>query len=226
MSLHRLNLLGSSNIGNYILSTNNYFLITGETKTSDLNQINDVLKVDGFKSYLRDCRILSPFMVGNSKGLVISSFLSSGVINDLKNNLKNIKITVIKENHSAIGNLVLVNDKGGLCSQFISKENIKILEKTLEIKIETGTIGEADYVGSLAVTNNSGCIVSPYVTDIEINQLESILKTEVKRGTINSGSPYISSGLILNDYGIITSRNTDGSELMNISQAFQDLTYM
>lgn len=221
MTVIKLEILGSVNIGNYALATNAILIITGEATDEKISRIAEALGIKAVKVAIRDCRITAPFFIGNKNGLLVSKFIDHETLQDIRRNLRGrgIEVEVINLRYNAIGNLLLVNDQGAVASPLLPSKVLTEVSEILDVEVGVETIGGASYIGSLGVINNHGGLVSPYARDKEIKHIEETLRVKIMRGTVNAGVGFIHSGLIANDRGAAIGEDTDGSELMRISQA-------
>ena len=125
----------------------------------------------------------------------------------------------IESKKTALGNLILANDKGAIVGGNLMKE-IKIIKKirdSLDVELVSGQIAGLPYVGSLAVATNKGVLAHPMLKYEEKQLLEDVLKTKVDVGTINGGIPFVNSGILANDKGVIIGSFTTGPEIIMIS---------
>jgi len=219
LAILKFDVLGSVHIGNYAIASNSYLITLDELGERKLNEMGKILNVKVIGIRLINCRIIRPFFAGNSNGLIISKIVDEETIRRIKKGL-DLKIEVLNSKYTAVGNLITANDKGCIISPVLSKKEAKKIEEVLDVEVVQAPISQATYVGSLLRANNRGGIITPYAEDEEIEKVKSVLKVGIHRGTINSGMHFISAGIIVNDYGILVGGLTDGTELMNISEAF------
>ena len=132
-----------------------------------------------------------------------------------------INIGVLDSKYTSLGNLVLANDKGAVVSPILPISSRKQISDLLDVEVVSTTIGRFSYIGSLATSNNNGVLTSPVIKDDEKIIIEDVLKAPLYTGTINGGVEFISSGVVVNDNGIVVGSATTGRELMMISQAFE-----
>ena len=83
-----------------------------------------------------------------------------------------------------------------------------------------GQINSLPYVGSLAATSNKAVLTHPMIKEEERDLLANVLKVHVDVGTVNGGSPFVKSGLLVNDSGAVIGNLTTGPEIFIISNLF------
>jgi translation initiation factor 6 len=221
LAILRYNLLGSPNIGIYALTTNSFTLVPTKNLTGKIRQISQILKGTLIPTTIGGTRLIGVLTVANSNGIVLPNFTFDEEFRVLKSHL-DINIDRISSKVNAFGNLLLVNDHGGIIGKksLLEKKILHQLEDVLDVELVYSQIAGLPYVGSLAVATNTGVLVHPLLQDDEKKVLMDVLKVQVNVGTINGGNPFISSGILVNDHGVIISHLTTGPEIMVISNLF------
>ena len=221
MPISRLDLLGSPNIGVYAFTTNIYTIIPVRTSKRKINRFSDFLKGKIIHTTVGGTRLIGVLAAGNSNGIVLPYFTFNEELKAIKAALDT-NVERIASKVNAFGNLILVNDHGGIVGKNLMREKTAIhkIEDTLDVELAQGEIAGLPYVGSLAAATNTGVLAHPMLKDEEHNLLEDVLKVRVDLGTINGGSHFISSGILVNDNGVIIGNLTTGPEIMVISDLF------
>ena len=201
---------GDPNIGMYGFSTNKY-LIIGDVVKEPI--ISNSLAAEIFKVTVMGTDFAGIFIAGNSKGAIISKFAHNY---GTKSNFRN--VLEIDTEFTAIGNLILMNDNGIIISPLL-KDKKEEIENHFKLQSALTTIAGLDNVGNLAVVNNMGCLTHPEITESEKNIIEKTLGVKSDIGTVSHGSPYVRSGIIANDNGIIISETSTGHEIGRAEQA-------
>ena len=222
MEIVRISLLGSVNIGLYVKATSHYFIYHSDILARKVKVLRNMLGVEGIPIKPLNTRVVSPFIAGNKYGVIISRYVDSDLLYNVKESMEKngLKVVVLDTKYTALGNLTVFNDKYALVSPIIPIEVRRVIADELDVEVAACTIGRASYIGSLLVVNNKGGLVSPSIREDEHIFIESFLKINVFSGTINSGVPFISSGLVVNDNGIVVGEDTVGRELFVLTQAF------
>ncbi|MHA2243732.1 MAG: translation initiation factor IF-6 [Candidatus Hodarchaeales archaeon] len=215
MEMEFVDFLGSKHIGVKMLCTENRAFIPNNTPLFLKNLVHRILKVE--TTQVAD-GIIGSLVVGNSFGTVVSSVISSDILNQMKSS--GLPIYQSSE-FFAFGNVVLANDFGGLISPVIPPTVKKAICDTLNIPLEAKTIAKSDLVGSLAFVTNYGGLITPLASEEEISEIKEILHLQqVGVGSVNKGSEFVASGIIGNTKGILIGRETTGIEIMEITRCF------
>lgn len=215
MEIEFIDFLGSIHIGVKMLCTENMAFLPNNTPLYLRNLIRRILKVE--TTQVSD-NIIGSLAIGNSFGNVVSSVISSEVINEIK--LADLP-TYQSSEFFAFGNIVLANDYGGLISPIVPPIIRKEISDTLNIPLEAKTIANSDLVGSLAFVTNNGGLFTPLASEKEISEIKEILHLQqVGVGSVNKGSEFVASGIVGNTKGMLLGRETTGIEIMEITRCF------
>lgn len=220
MTISRLSIQGSPNVGIYALATNYYVLVPPKTSDSQRRTLEKTLKAPVIKTSLAGTILLSVFAAANSNGIVLPTLVSDEEVKTVSTVAKN--IVQVQSRQNTFGNLVLVNDRGAIVAETLSREKdaIRGLRDALGVEVVVGSIAGLPYVGSLASVNNKVALVHPERSDEEAELVANVLKVRVDSGTVNRGSPLVGAGMLSNDAGVVVGSLTAGPELMIISNLF------
>jgi len=207
----------NSNVGLYAY-TNNKFCLLGSMVSEKLERdIKETLKVDLIRTNLCGTVLNGIFAAGNDKGLLLPHIVLDSELETLRNH--KIKFEIITTDHTALNNNIVVNNQAALISPDL-EEHIDTIKKFLKLKkIEVFHINKMPTIGALIVLGKKGCLISKFASDKEIDFVKDYFKVPVTRGSVNLGSPYISSGLIVNKSGFIVGERTGGPETVHIDEA-------
>jgi len=215
MEIEFIDFLGSIHIGVKILCTENKAFLPNNTPLNLKNLVHRTLKVE--MTQISD-NIIGSLAIGNSFGIVVSSVISSEVIDEIKS--AGLPIYQSSE-FFAFGNVVLANDYSGLISPIVPPIIRKEISDTLNIPLEAKRIANSDLVGSLAFVTNNGGLFTPLASEEEISEIKEILHLQqVGVGSVNKGSEFVASGIIGNTKGLLIGRGTTGIETMEITRCF------
>lgn len=217
-----MNISGTPNIGVYALTTNDFTLVPLGTPTSKVKSIEQCLGTKVIRLNPGGTRLIGVLGVANSSGIILPDLVSDEDIKVLKD-VYPANIERIESKVNAFGNLVLTNDHGAIISEFLTKESgtVKKIEDTLDVELVSGRIAGLPQVGSAAVASNKGVLAHPMLNDDERKVLEDILKVHVDVGTINGGCPFVASGVLANDKGVVIGNLTTGPEILMISSVLE-----
>lgn len=218
MAIFRMNILGSPNIGVYTITTNAFTIVPAKISQTKTEKLRDYLGGEVACTTIGGTMLIGVLAAANSNGIILPYFTSDEEIEIIKT-VFNGNVERIESKRTALGNLVLANDKGAIIGESMirEKEAVEKIKEALDVELEYGRIADLPYVGSLAVATNKGVLAHPMLKDEEKRLLQDVLKTQVDVGTINGGVPYVSSGLLANDNGVIIGNLTTGPEIIMIS---------
>lgn len=158
---------------------------------------------------------------GNSKGLLVPSFVSDDEYQLLKKSLpEDIKIGKIDGPISALGNCISCNDSIALIHPEFSKENEDIIENVLGVEVFKTTIAQNALVGTYSKFNNKGGIVHPATTLEEYEELANLMQIQIGAATVNRGSEILGSGVLVNDWTIYCGYESTSAEIDNFEKIF------
>lgn len=209
---------GDPNIGLYGFANNEYCLLGTVPQNRIFNGLKNTLKTEIKVTSIAGTELIGLFSAGNKNGILVTKIIEDYELERMRA-MFDINIAVIKSRETAIGNLVLCNDTGCLISPTLKKFK-KLIKDTLDCEVDIGKVAKLDIVGSAALTNNTGCLCHREATEKEMKKIENLLNVRVNVGTVNYGSPFVKSGLIVNDKGALFSRFSTGAELGRIEEVF------
>ncbi|GBC68867.1 hypothetical protein HRbin01_00555 [archaeon HR01] len=212
--------LGTAEVGLFALATDSYIIISKAVNPSKRRVFEEVLQAEPLYISPAGSILVSPFMAGNSNGLVVSSLVLDDEIRDIRRRLPNISLGRLDTRYTAVGNLILCNDKGAIASHILGRENLRTIADILGVEVVPARLARRSYVGSLAAVTNVGCLVHVEADEDEIATISNMLKVDVSAGTVNGGLRYVRSSIVANSKGVIVGSRTTGPELMTITRVF------
>lgn len=220
MPFCRTNILGSPNIGVYALATNNFVLVPPGISNTKVRGIEKALEAPATKATLGSTTLLGVLAAANSNGIVVPSFVSDEEIRVLSEIVEN--VVRVESKRNAFGNLILVNDHGALVAESLYRERdvMQKIQNAFGVEMVQGQIAGLPYVGSFAAVTNKAALVHPLIEEEERKLLSDCLGVNVDLGTVNGGSPFMRSGILVNEHGAVVGPLTGGAELMIISNLF------
>lgn len=214
----RSNFFGNSNVGVFLLATEEYAILPDSRPIANKRLIEKTLNVEIVETSIGESFILGVLAAGNSSGLVVPEFATDLEIESIKRSL-DINVDRVPGRINALGNTILVNDYVALVHPGFSEEAIKIIKKNLKVDIYRGSIADLPLVGSVAIATNSGILAHPLTDNENLEWLGEKFNTPASIGTVNCGNPYIKVGLVANTKGALAGNETTGPELFQIGQA-------
>ena len=209
---------GSSYVGVYARSTDEYLLIRPDIDDDLVADVADELDVDAVETTVGGSSTVGALAVGNENGLLVSSRVSDRE-RDRIEDATGLPVTELPGRINAAGNVVLANDSGAYVHSDLSHEAVRTVSDALDVPVERGALAGVRTVGTAAVATNSGVLCHPKATDDELDALEDVLDVPADIGTINYGAPLVGSGLIANAHGYVVGQDTTGPELGRIEDA-------
>jgi len=167
-------------------------------------------------------RIVGRVTAGNKNGLLLPNNITDIEKKHIRDSLpEEVKIKVVDEKFSALGNCIVCNDYAALVYSDVSKETIEIIQDTLGVEVFRATIAGNALVGTYMVMNNQGGLVHPLTTADELDELATLLQIPLCAGTVNRGSDVIAAGLVANDFAAFCGLDTTSNELFVIEGIFK-----
>ena len=164
-------------------------------------------------------RLLGVLMVLNNHGILLPRTSSPEEIANLRKHT-DLNVKILDTKYNALGNLICVNDKGGIVSPIIEKEHIKEIEDVLDIEVMQKKVAGYYQVGAVMQANNLGGVIHPEADEEDIKKFSNILGINIEPSTINGGTPFVSSGMLVNNNAIVVGNLTNGPEIMMLTRAF------
>jgi translation initiation factor 6 len=209
---------GDPNIGLYGFATDDYCLLGLEPSKKILSDMEKTIKVKILTTTVAGTELIGLFATGNRHGIILPKIAEDHEINKIKKAL-DLNVVVLNSKETALGNLILCNDKGCLIPLKLKRFR-KEIANALNCEVDIGTIANFDIVGSVGVANNNGCLCHSEAKEEEMKRIEELLKVKVDVGTVGYGSPFLRSGIIVNNNGLIFSEISTGPEIGRLEEVF------
>jgi translation initiation factor 6 len=224
LAIARFDLKGSPNIGVYALTNNSLTILPVKLSRKKTQSLKNVLQGELVYTTLSGTTLLGIFAAANSHGIILPQYVTDDEVTTIKKNWRDKgNVVRIPGKYTAFGNLLLVNDYGALASKYLAREPriLREIQEVLDVEVVIGEIAGLPYVGSIATATNKGVLAHPLLQDQERDLIEDVLKVPVDVGTINGGVPFVASGLLANDFGVLIGPPTTGPEIVIISNLFE-----
>ena len=219
MDIIKYGIYRGPNIGIFINVNDKFvFIPNGFAKTKAEN-LARYLQTDYLTTPVANTRLLGILMVLNNHGILLPRTSSAEEISNLRKHT-GLNVKILDTKHNALGNLISVNDKGGIVSPIIEKEYMKEIEDVLDIEVIQKKIAGYYQVGAVMKANNLGGVIHPETEEEDIKKFSNILGVNIEPSTINGGTPFISSGMLVNNNTIVVGSLTNGPEIMMLTRAF------
>lgn len=218
MSIHRLDIYRSSNIGIFLKCNEKFLLVPRGFAKTKISKLSDYLAAEPIEISIGGSRLLGPLIAMNGKGILVSRFAEDEEIRVLKAATR-LPVERLPSKFTSVGNLIAANDRGAVASTLLRGFE-GIIAEVLDTPVELLTIASYDPVGSMSVANNAGAAVHPYASEGEIAKVAEVLKVEVEPATVNGGVPFVASGIVVTAGRAVVGSLTSGPELVMLSRAF------
>jgi len=194
------------------------FVPNGFAKTKAEN-LAQYLQTECITTPVANTRLLGVLMVLNNHGILLPRTSSPEEIANLRKQT-DLNVKILDTKYTALGKLICANDKGGIVSPVIEKENIKVIEDVLDIEVMQKKVAGYYQVGAVMQANNLGCVIHPETDEEDMKKFSGILGVNIEHSTINGGTPFVSSGMLVNNNAIVVGDLTNGPEIMMLTRAF------
>lgn len=219
MDIIKYDIYRGPNIGIYA-NVNDHFVFvpSGFAKSKAIN-LEKFLDAKYLLCSIANTRLLGTMMVVNNNGILLPRNVQDHEMSFLKKNT-NLNVEILDTKNNALGNLISANDKGAIVSPIIEKSVIKKIEDVLGVEVVQKRIAGYIQTGAMIVANNSGGVIHPETDEEDVKMFANVLGVKLEMATINGGIPYLASGILANNHGIVVGTLTNGPEIMMLSRAF------
>ncbi|MEM0506436.1 MAG: translation initiation factor IF-6 [Thermosphaera sp.] len=220
MDIIRMSFFGNSNIGVYGFSNNKIAIVPPGLGRDDLTAIRDTLKVEVIEARIAGTLLNGVFIGGNDQGIILPHIVFDEELENIraKASEMGVSVEVVRTKHTALGNLLLCNNKGCISSPLLEREVRKQVSDLLGVEVVEKDLMKLSIPGSLGAVNDLGGAVHPGFVGDDLKALMDVLKIKAERATVNAGVPYIRSGVLANNKGIIVGGSTTGPEILRIKR--------
>lgn len=209
---------GNPNVGLYGFATDKYCIIGREVPEKLYQKIQEVLNVKKIiPMTIAGTSLIGVFLNGNNKVLLVPSVAFPQELEILDKN--KIKYKTIDTKYTCLGNNMIITDKACVISEDYGQREIKQLTNAFGFDILKSKIANHNTLGSLAVHTKKAILCHHDILENEAKLLVKTTKTEVATGTVNMGNPFVGSGILCNNHGMVIGELSGGPEIMNADEA-------
>lgn len=218
MNLSKLKIKGSPHIGVFVFANDIVAIVPPDLDKRSKEEIAEVLDVEIIEAKVAGTELNGVMIAGNSRGVVLPRNVLEEEYVVLKKALSKhgLDIYVSRSKYTAMGNVILVNNRVGLVSEDIEKSEVAKIKDFLGIEIYAMNIMQLPIPGGLAVVSDKGGLIHPEVSDNEVEDLKGKFGFQVEKTTVNAGIPFVKSGVVCNNKGILVGELTTGPEILRI----------
>jgi translation initiation factor 6 len=197
-------------------ATDKYCIISDKLSDKKYEKIASQLNVEAIPTQIFNFSFPGILSTGNSRAMLVPYLAEDSEIASLR---KKVKVAIVPDKFTALGNLIAVNDHGGMISDVFSQHTKQIIDEALGITTVQGQVAGSSEVGALCKVTNKGFVVTPDTSDEEMKRLEHIFKVKGGRASANMGSKLVGCCVIANSHGFIISEETTPIEVEYINEA-------
>ncbi|MFB6209432.1 MAG: translation initiation factor IF-6 [Candidatus Nanohaloarchaea archaeon] len=213
MEIERYNYRGDANIGFYATLTDSYAILPRDFEMKDLVPQKMV------ETRISGTNLAGLFTAGNSNCLLVPGSIKEREIERIQE--AGIDYQVLETVENALGNVILANDRGAYISEELEEQS-KEIESALGVEVFSGKIAGITNTGVCGVANSRGALIHRDAAEEEAKAVKKALGVEnVGIGSVNMGSPYVGSGILLNNSTILVGEDTTGPELGRIDRTLR-----
>ncbi|MBI2041327.1 MAG: translation initiation factor IF-6 [DPANN group archaeon] len=214
---------GNSNVGLFGIATDKFCLVGRTVRESIIKEIEKILRVPVFQVGLYGTELVGLFCAANSNSVLLPDIVSEHELKTLKKDLEkiNVSVNIIKTEHTALGNTILLNDKSGIVSEVYGKKAFDEIKKAFpNVEFVQMDLSGLPTPRTVGIVTACGGIFSPNLSDSEIKKIERVFGFEIGLGTVNLGNPFVSTGIIANSNGFVIGRASSGYEISRVDESF------
>ena len=208
---------GDANIGLYMFANDKFCILGKQISQSKKKEIEKVLKVPVYNASVIGTELIGVFVSGNKDYVLIPDMYDYEMeIFEEITTKHNIKLILIKNTINTYGNNICFGNKKILLNSKYSDGFKKKLENETEHKCIIIEVEDYENIGALCIYKNSRYFLSSQITEENAKEIASQVSGV---GTVNSGSNYVSSGIVSNSKGLILGFACSTVEIQNITES-------
>lgn len=209
------------NIGLYCFVNDKFILCKEDISKKKQDEIEKILKVPLYKISILGTELIGVFISGNNEKIIIPRiFEEEYVVLEKICKKHEIEIITIKSPINTFGNLLTFYKKKIISSNLLNKKTLNEIQKKTNCEIEIFEDENYEIPGALFREAKSKLFVSQNINQKELTQLKNYISGI---GTVNSGSNFISSGILCNKNGILIGSISSTIEIQNILESLDFL---
>ncbi len=215
MTTIKLDIERNTHIGLFLVATDKYVLVPEGLDEKIEQAVEDALKVPAVPTRVSGTTLIGVFAVANSRGVVLPHIARKEEIENLESH--GIRVLVVEDVATALGNLVAANDHGVVSSNVLSEEKVEEIAEFLGVRKKARiNIAGTELTGASIAVTNKGFVAHPNTSDEDLDVLEDVFGVEGTTSTVNYGDPFVRGGIVANVHGIILGERTSPVEIIRI----------
>jgi translation initiation factor 6 len=224
VEITRMSFFGNPNIGIYAYANDKVLILPPGIGEDDIREMNSVLQVTPIIAKIAGTILNGVFIAGNNYAIILPHIIFDEELEHIKREIRengvDLEVVVSNSRYTALGNLILCNNHACIASPLLEDEEVKRLSSILGVEFYKARLVNLDVPGSVAVINDNGGVIHPDASEDDLKILKTIAKVSVEYATINGGVPYVKSGIIANNKGVVVGGNTTGPEVLRVKTGF------
>lgn len=197
----------SPNIGIFSEANNEVAVVPPEATAKFKKNIGEKLEVKVIETTICNSNLVGVFIAMNDDEVLVPPTATEIEKRKLE---KHLEVVEVDTRYTAIGNLVAMNNQNTAVSHLIKKD----------VEGEPIKIAGSDIIGSSLFVTDEGFLAHRETTKKELKKAKNIFEVEGDIGTVNFGDPYVKTGIIGNNNGLLIGQRTTGPELNRIDEVF------
>ena len=186
---------------------------------SKAEHLEKYLEASALYCSVANTRLIGSLMAANNNGILLPTTAYSEEYEFLKKQT-GLNVGVLDSKYTALGNVICANDKGAIVSPWLSQDDVQTIQDILGVEVVQKRISGLNQTGTMMVANNSGAVIHPEANEEDMKMFANVLGVKIEHATINNGIPYVKSGILANNKGIVVGTLTAGPEIMMLTRAF------
>lgn len=208
---------GNPWIGMFAKTNDEFTILPIDSMKKFDDAVLESLGTEAIKTGIADSNLLGVYIAMNSKGIILPNVIEDRELGIIRKCGLNIHVSSDKNN--AMGNNIAVNDKGGVVNPNLSRKEVRAMEDALGVELVPMTIADHSTVGSACIATNNGFLAHFRAKEDEMGKLREALKVGGNKGTVNTGTGFVTYGVLVNKNGYVAGENTTAYELGRVEEA-------
>ena len=219
MDIYKYDVYRGPNIGVYIAVNDDFVFVPQGFAESKADHLAEYLDASPLYCSVANTRLIGSLMAVNNKGVLLPTTAFAGEYDFLKKQT-DLNVGVLDSKYTALGNVICANDKGAIVSPWLSKDDVQTIQDIMGVEVVQKRISGLNQAGTMMVANNTGAVIHPEANEEDMKMFANVLGVKIEHATINNGIPYVKSGILANNKGVVVGTLTTGPEIMMLTRAF------